>query len=285
MVAITEDPESMEGTAKLEGTVRMEDTARMEDTVRMEDTANMEGTASKEGPAMGPAMTMTKSFIADPEYGTDEYWEDRYSRDPDPFDWYQRWDTLKDLISELVKPADSVLMVGCGSSTLGEEMLRAGYASITNVDLSPVVIQQMQEKYEGLMTYTQMDVRSLEYEDRKFKVVIDKACLDSMLCRQGAPQHAEKTLSEVHRVLADDGVYINISHAKPRYRLHLLEAETLSWQVQHSMVLKYGHTEKDGIDGKHHIYVCRKGQAAEKATSKAAAGAAGAAKEEALEVA
>lgn len=32
------------------------------------------------------------------QYGRAEYWEERYSRDPGLFDWYQRYFTLRELI-------------------------------------------------------------------------------------------------------------------------------------------------------------------------------------------
>lgn len=32
------------------------------------------------------------------QYGRAEYWEERYSRDPAAFDWYQRYFSLRDLI-------------------------------------------------------------------------------------------------------------------------------------------------------------------------------------------
>lgn len=32
------------------------------------------------------------------QYGKAEYWEERYSRDVEPFDWYQRYFALRDII-------------------------------------------------------------------------------------------------------------------------------------------------------------------------------------------
>ena len=33
------------------------------------------------------------------QYGKSEYWEDRYKKDKEPFDWYQRYDGIKDIIT------------------------------------------------------------------------------------------------------------------------------------------------------------------------------------------
>ena len=37
-------------------------------------------------------------------------------RDPEPFDWYQRYSGLKDLVGQYMKADDHILMLGCGNS-------------------------------------------------------------------------------------------------------------------------------------------------------------------------
>ena len=50
------------------------------------------------------------------QYGKSEYWEDRYQKDKEPFDWYQRYSGLKDIITQYVQPSFSILNVGAGNS-------------------------------------------------------------------------------------------------------------------------------------------------------------------------
>ena len=82
------------------------------------------------------------------EYGQIEYWEERYTRDPEPFDWYQRYSGIKDIISENIRQESKILNVGCGNSRLSEEMFDDGYHNQMNIDISNVVIKAMQEKYK-----------------------------------------------------------------------------------------------------------------------------------------
>ena len=50
----------------------------------------------------------------------------RVHRDPEPFDWYQRYNGVKDLIHQYIKEHDHILMLGCGNSRLTEEMYDDG---------------------------------------------------------------------------------------------------------------------------------------------------------------
>ena len=98
------------------------------------------------------------------QYGKPEYWEDRYQKDKEPFDWYQRYSGVKDMITQYIQPSFQILMLGCGNSKFSEEMFEDGYQNINNVDISFTVIKQMQDYYKEKipqMTYKQMDARSL----------------------------------------------------------------------------------------------------------------------------
>mmetsp|Transcript_121930 Transcript_121930/g.352132 ORF Transcript_121930/g.352132 Transcript_121930/m.352132 type:complete len:210 (+) Transcript_121930:41-670(+) len=204
------------------------------------------------------------------QYGKPDYWEERYTRDPEPFDWYQRWAGLKDTLQEFVQTSSSILMLGAGNSRLSEEMYEDGFTNITNVDISQVVTKAMQEKYRDKpgMTYKNMDARAMtEAADGTFNVVIDKATLDSILCGEGSTHNAQKMLSEVSRVLQPTGVYIAISHGQPSYRLTYLQRPEFGWNVKIYTVQKpmMGMTASMSADEKenvHYIYVCIKGEAA-----------------------
>jgi len=203
------------------------------------------------------------------QYGKTEYWEERYTRDPEPFDWYQRWAGLKDTLLDYVQQTHQILMLGAGNSRLSEEMYEEGFKNITNIDISNVVTKAMSEKYQDKpgMTYAQMDGRALEFPDANFKVVLDKATLDSILCGEGSTHNAQKLLQEISRVLMPDGVYIAISHGQPSYRLTYLQKPEFGWNVkiftvQKPMMGMTASLSSDDKDNVHFIYVCEKGEAA-----------------------
>lgn len=201
------------------------------------------------------------------QYGRPEYWNERYTHDANPFDWYQRWSGLKNVISEYLNVESKILIVGCGTSRLSEDLFDQGFTNITNIDLSSVCIQIMKDKYtdtpKASMPFKEMDVTDMsDYSDQSFDVVIDKATLDSLLCGDNSADSVPKMTSEISRVLKDDGRFITVSYGQPLYRLKYLEREDNKWHVNVKSVpkptiplLAQPVNEKDNV---HYIYICSK---------------------------
>lgn len=200
------------------------------------------------------------------QYGKAAYWDERYTRDPEPFDWYQRWTGVRDIIMEHIKPTQNFLVIGAGNSRLSEEMYEEGFRKQTNVDISSVVVKAMAEKYadkEG-MSYVCMDLKQMELGDAAFNAVIDKGTLDSLLCGEASTLNVQKALSEIARVLDTTGVFISISHGQPSYRLTYLQRLEFGWDVSVHTVAKpimgvtgnnIGTEEKENV---HYVYVCER---------------------------
>ncbi|KAF6152938.1 hypothetical protein GIB67_039645 [Kingdonia uniflora] len=52
-------------------------------------------------------------------YGEPSYWNNRYTQDPGPFDWYQKYTALAPLLHFYVRPHHRILVVGCGNAGEG----------------------------------------------------------------------------------------------------------------------------------------------------------------------
>ena len=168
-----------------------------------------------------------------------------------------------------------------------------GYTTITNVDASRVVIDQMIDRYKDKPTlqWQQMNVTSLEFPDETFDVVIAKATLDAVLCGEGwltqisienmyndstkyfffsgSTANVAKFCSEVSRVLKPTGLFFIVSYGVPDNRLNYLEKEDIySWTVTVHTVPKptvsaAAVPSAEDANGVHYIYICSKGGAAE----------------------
>ena len=114
------------------------------------------------------------------------------------------------MINQYVKREDMILMAGCGNSRLTEDMFEDGYTTITNVDVSRVVVDQMIERYKDKPTlqWQQMNVTALDFPDETFDVVVAKATVDAVLCGEGSTANVAKLCSEVSRVLKPNGCFV-----------------------------------------------------------------------------
>ncbi|KAK9075625.1 hypothetical protein SSX86_003951 [Deinandra increscens subsp. villosa] len=174
-------------------------------------------------------------------YGEAWYWDKRYAKESAAaaaatFDWYQKYESLAPLLHLYlpIPTTTTILVVGCGNSAFSEGMSKDGYTDIVNIDISSVVIGEMQKKYSDSprLKYIEMDVRDMKaFEAGSFNAVIDKGTLDSLLCGHNSKPNAAKMLEEVERVLKKGGVYILITYGIPAYRLHLLR-ESHSWSIK-----------------------------------------------------
>ena len=154
------------------------------------------------------------------QYGKAAYWDERYTRDPEPFDWYQRYSGISDKLSAQVKKSDNILMLGCGNSRLTEDMYVDGFTSIENIDISPVAIKQMKEKHadKKSLNWKVMDAIKLDFPDETFDCIIDKGTMDSILCGEASTGNVAKACKECVRVLKPGGAYIVISYGIPDNR-------------------------------------------------------------------
>ncbi|KAF7723564.1 hypothetical protein EC973_001853 [Apophysomyces ossiformis] len=164
-------------------------------------------------------------------YKTKEYWEARYKQEnPDvTFDWFKTYEELRPLLNKMIPDKQSsILILGCGNSTLGEDMYNDGYKNITNIDYSATVIENMKQRcsHQPEMKWMEMDIRDLRFEDESFDVVIDKGTMDALMCDRGDVWDPSEDLiadvkgevDEVQRVLKVGGVFLYITFGQPHFR-------------------------------------------------------------------
>lgn len=192
-------------------------------------------------------------------------------RDPEAFDWYQRYAGIKEQLTVYAEKTDRILNIGCGNSRaycdachviaavwvhsaqpfaytpfppllspcrcragVSEEMYEDGYTTIDNIDISDVVIQAMQAKHSDKtgLTWEVMDCTALNHPDGIYDVVFDKGTVDSLLCGEGSTAKVATVFSEISRVLKDDGTLFMVSYGIPDNRLSYLENADYNWTVK-----------------------------------------------------
>ena len=86
-------------------------------------------------------------------YSRLDYWNDRFSKEKQ-FEWLLNYADLKSYINKhclrtgLTNQSNvTVLLVGCGNSTLSPDMYADGYKSVTSLDYSESCINSMKEQF------------------------------------------------------------------------------------------------------------------------------------------
>ena len=117
-------------------------------------------------------------------------------------------------------------------------MIRDGWKGpITNVDFSPVVIEQMKKKYANAAFAKKYDCPEMKFvcaditegfpfDDKSFDLIVCKGTLDAILCGEGSVASAKMVIAECSRVLANGhGVLFLVSNGNPDSRVEFLEHE------------------------------------------------------------
>lgn len=123
-----------------------------------------------------------------------------------------------------------IIMLGCGNSKLGEDMIDHGWAGpILQVDVSSKVVSSMTERCaayveSGRMDMIQDDAALLTaFEDSSVDSVVDKGLVDALFC---ANEPLGKIMFSMSRVLKPGGVFAFLSFSRPEFLLkHVMEGD------------------------------------------------------------
>ena len=167
-------------------------------------------------------------------FGEPAYWEARYADEFSKafsnfelFDWYCPFDLVYPMIDSIVDMTghQRILLVGIGRSNTLEYLYSKGNRTITCIDVSSTLITKMSQKYSDFhgVDFFCMDARELNaFGDKSFSLVIDKGCMDSIMCGPDFRDASKEYFEEVYRVLEDEGTFMSISHAAPLTRVPYL---------------------------------------------------------------
>ncbi|ENN75224.1 hypothetical protein HUJ04_002247 [Dendroctonus ponderosae] len=151
------------------------------------------------------------------QFSDKDYWDAFFKkRGNKSFEWYGEYPELSNHLHKYVKTQDNILIAGCGNSTLGRDLYDVGCSKVINIDLSKLVIKQMQQQTDkdrpGLQ-YIEMDVLNTSFKNEEFSVIIDKATIDALM-----PDDSEESVKiikqyfeEIQRITKNNGRYVCIS--------------------------------------------------------------------------
>jgi SAM-dependent methyltransferase len=189
-----------------------------------------------------------------PAYASPDYWDGRYASRPDAFEWYHPWTDLAPLVAPFCDPSETALHIGCGTSPMSAE-LGSAFATVVNIDISPVVIRTMRQRFSDRanVEWIEMDCAEMRFLDESFDAVFDKGTMDALLCCGSGGNLVADTVAEVHRVLRPGGHFFEVSYGEPSSRISVCCPAGVHWRVLDP--IRVTNSEKST---KYWLYVFRK---------------------------
>ena len=167
------------------------------------------------------------------EYKEKWYWDERFQEE-EQFEWLLSFEKVERYLLPYLKQSDRILIIGCGNSSMSDDLYDRGYHNIVNIDFSPSVIKKMgtasMAAGRDKMKWLEMDMLDMTFEDSYFDVIIDKATMDALMVDEGdvwdpkdeCKIQAHQLCRCVSRVLKQAGYFLQISFAQPHFRTKYL---------------------------------------------------------------
>lgn len=193
-----------------------------------------------------------------PAYNERNYWNVRYEKGTEPFEWYQSWTKLKGSVSQYINCSGTALVIGAGNSNMSAELRGDGFEKVVSIDFSEVVISQMKKKYQHdpKLEWEVGDLTKMKFSNNSFDYVFDKATLDTLICGDNSNKIVGSMLKEIARVMKPGGTFVLISYGTPATRKRFFEGSPFGLSISDTIKV-----EKQGIQGTfHYIYIIKKNE-------------------------
>jgi SAM-dependent methyltransferase len=171
------------------------------------------------------------------DYSDVSYWDSRYSRDAETFEWYCSYASIEEQLQRSLHQHQRprVLVAGNGSSKLAYDVsAKLSVDCVDAVDFSNVITKHMESTHSNTgcgLKYVTGDLRRLECKEASYELIIDKATCDSILCAENGEEDIALVLQNISNCLVDNGVFFMISHAAVNMREQFLNLPKYKFNI------------------------------------------------------
>lgn len=135
------------------------------------------------------------------------YWDSRYQDHQIGWDLGEVSPPLKAYFDTLENKSISILIPGCGNSYEADYLLNLGFTNVTLIDISPTLVQQLQEKHKG-----NSSIKIVEGDFFEHKAQYDLIIEQTFYCALH-PSLREKYVNKMSDLLKPDGLIVGLLFA------------------------------------------------------------------------
>ncbi|OHT03781.1 Menaquinone biosynthesis methyltransferase [Tritrichomonas foetus] len=192
-----------------------------------------------------------------PPYNEAMYWNERYVRHPEPFEWFQPWTAFKGAVLPLIPGRKKAIDIGCGNSPMTSDLLKDGFEKVVGFDISSVVIESNRKKFsdEKRLEWVIGNVLNLStFEAESFDAVFDKGTFDCLATTGLSNLQVSQFFTNIFRILKPGGVFVEISFGTPKTRQMFVNNSIEGWKN----VLNQEIEKKNDRGNYHYVYCLQK---------------------------
>ena len=188
------------------------------------------------------------------QFSNTNYWDHRYKENPNPFEWYFGFNHFVEDIKSVINLKGIAANIGCGTSSMGVDLLNAGFTHIVNTDISCAAINIMKERYKDIQEVEWIvdDCLDSHLPINTFDCIFDKGTVDALVCNQHPGKIMRKMFTGVIRSLKSGGYFIVISFGDEDDRQSYFEKEEYPWDLIQIL------TVSNDIGTPHFVYIYQK---------------------------
>uniref|UniRef100_A0A914NP60 Methyltransferase type 11 domain-containing protein n=1 Tax=Meloidogyne incognita TaxID=6306 RepID=A0A914NP60_MELIC len=141
------------------------------------------------------------------------YWK-KFFKHNSSFEWYGDYSKLGQIFEKYIKSTDFILQIGCGNSSLADDLYDNGYRNILSIDTDQNVIDKQNKKNlenRPTLKFKNCSATNIDLQNSSLNVIIDKGTLDALLPSKYSEKEyilVDSIFNEIERCLAPFGRYI-----------------------------------------------------------------------------
>jgi methyl halide transferase len=134
----------------------------------------------------------------------ESYWDLQYQSQTTGWDLGMISPPIKTYIDQLTDTTISVLIPGCGNTYEAEYLLEKGFNNITVIDIAPILVEKLKEKFKNNPT-----IRIIHGDFFEHRGSYDLILEQTFFCAL-PPQMRQKYVWKMHQLLAQEGKLVGL---------------------------------------------------------------------------